>query len=182
MDSNYSRPQSVESFNQNPNQNYFYQNYQQNGPQFWSQNNEYLTQYYSQYYREYYRRLIQSQQQSQQQHVLKTPLKYGSIRGHSRAQFSQSNNQLMVIQSNQKSILFYSLNDLLNDYLFPKDFLSLIRFPFDSKEMVLQFIRFKLQLNELNFELKLILKIIQMLLKQNSIISGLDLSGISMTY
>jgi hypothetical protein len=177
MDSNYSRPQSVDSFNQNPNQNYLYNNYQQNGPQFWSQNNEYLTQYYSQYYREYYRRLIHSQQ-SQQQHVLKTPLKYGSIKGHSRAQFSQSNNQLMVIQSNQKSILYYSLNDLLNDYLFPKDFLSLIRFPFDSKEMVLQFIRFKLQLTDLNFELKLILKIIQMLLKQNSIISGLDLSGI----
>jgi len=195
MDQN-SRPNSVESFNNNNNSSYFYNysspnnnipnNYDVNTQQFWSQNNEYLTQYYAQYYREYYRRLLLSrEQQSQQTLRARTPLKYGSRVYHTRAQFNQQNNQLMVLENNTKKVLNYSLSDILIDYLFPKQFFSLLlssrdspdtSLPFKSRDLIKEWLKSKEM--DLNFELKLILKIIQMLLKQNGTITGSDLSGL----
>ena len=171
------------------------------------QNPDYYRQYVDQYYREYYRQYIQQQRQTTHRShpppsvssvtsLQRQPLKYGSRRSHARAIFSQHNNHLLFLDnvSAQKTLRVYSLTDLFVDYLFPNQMFHVLlraidtRLPFASRETCLEWIRCKRQMTtattqlttpttEVNFELKLILKVIQMLLKQNGLVSGLDLSG-----
>ena len=163
-------------------------------------NNEYMNQYslYVQnYYREYYRQWLQTH--SGRQHAsntsvssaptLRQPLKYGSRRSHARAVFSQHNNDVMIVDNTSvgaRSVRIYALRDLFVDYLFPSQMFHILlrednnELPFASKEAALQWIRCKQELTSgttTDFELKLVLRVIQMLLKQNSRITGLDLSG-----
>ena len=168
------------------------------------QNSDYMqqySQYVQQYYREYYRQWLH---QHNRQHLsslsshttapqpqLRQPLKYGNQGCHARAVFSQHNNDVLVVDNTSvgvRTVRLYSLSDLFVDYLFPNQLFDMLlrsddsddnQLPFVCRESALQWIRCKQQLTTTttDFELKLILRVIQMLLKQNSRITGLDLSG-----
>lgn len=165
-------------------------------------NQQSYSQYYSQYYLEYYRQLLAYQRQQQQAQVRKkTPLKYGSSLVHARAAFSQFDNQLLVVEPNSR-IAIYSLQEIFTEFCYPHLFLQTLLLqtghdnsltgddpnvslsqsktllPFSDSNVALDWIRIKL-LNDtnMNYELKLILKVITMLIRQNGVVSGLDLSG-----
>ncbi|CAG2103419.1 unnamed protein product [Medioppia subpectinata] len=152
-------------------------------PQLWTQN-DYLSQYYSQYYRDYYRRFLGQQQLHQQvaratTTVLRPPLKYGSVRCHSRALFSQHDNSLVVVDNTRRRhVVLYSLRDLCVDYVYTA-LSPLIRdgaagLPVTSRDACLQWLR---SFGEFapNFELKLVTKVMEMCLKQNRV-EGHDLA------
>lgn len=157
------------------------------------QHSEYVANYYQEYYREYYKRAIQHQQAQKQAHVrTKTPLKYGS-RLHARAAFSAFDNRLLVVEP-RAQIALYNLQEIFTEQIYPHLFLQSLLLhvndektgseniktplPFTESTVALNWIRAK-QLNDssMNYELKLILKVITMLYRQNGAVSGLDLSG-----
>ncbi|CAG2108731.1 unnamed protein product [Medioppia subpectinata] len=151
--------------------------------QLWTQN-DYLSQYYSQYYRDYYRRFLGQHQLHQQvaratTTTLRPPLKYGSVRCHSRALFSQHDNSLVVVDnSRRRHVVVYSLRDLCVDYVYTS-LSPLIRdgaagLPVTSRDACLQWLR---SFGEFapNFELKLVTKVMEMCLKQNRV-EGHDLA------
>nr|XP_027205171.1 uncharacterized protein LOC113798786 isoform X2 [Dermatophagoides pteronyssinus] len=149
--------------------------------------NEYVSQYYSQYYREYYQRLVafhKHQQQIQNQKKI-APLKYNQF--HTPCSFSQHDNQLIVVEANS-NVGLYGLQEVFIEQCYPNLYLqsllytnnddpNLTLLPFEDSQSSLDWIRVK-QLNDttMNYELKLILKLITMLFRQNGTLSGLDLS------
>ena len=157
-----------------------------------SQQEPYLSEYVKQYYREYYRqvRFHQQLQQQQDQVKEKTPLKFVSV--HTNAVFSTNNNQLIVVEPNSQ-ISLYDLREIFTEKCYPQLFLhtlllhvnddlensSKTLLPFNDAQVALEWIRIKLTNDSgLNYELKLILKVITMLYRQNGVVSGLDLSGV----
>lgn len=150
------------------------------------------------YYRDYYQRWqLYLQQQQQAQVRQKTPLKFSRV--HARAAFSAHDNRLMVVEPHAR-IALYDLGEIFTERCYPHLFLqslllhvgegekgggssgtteSLVTLlPFADAQVALDWIRIKL-LNDsaMNYELKLILKVITMLYRQNGVVSGLDLSG-----
>lgn len=164
--------------------------------------NQTYNEYYSQYYLEYYRQLMAYERKQQQAQVRKkTPLKYGSSLVHARAAFSYFDNKLLIVEPNSR-IAIYNLQEIFTEVCYPHLFLQTLLneqtqseslsgdskntsttytktlLPFTDCLVALDWIRIKL-LNDtnINYELKLILKVITMLFRQNGIVSGLDLSG-----
>ncbi|OTF81280.1 STOP and ACE1 domain containing 26s proteosome regulatory subunit, partial [Euroglyphus maynei] len=150
--------------------------------------NEYVSQYYSQYYREYYQRLVafhKHQQQIQNQKKI-APLKYNQF--HTPCLFSQHDNQLIVVEPNS-NVGLYGLQEVFTEQCYPNLYLQSLLYPsnddptnstllpFEDSQSSLDWIRMK-QLNDstMNYELKLILKLITMLFRQNGTLTGLDLS------
>ena len=166
---------------------------------------DYYQNYYKQWMAQHQRQHLSSSSSVSSMPSLRQPLKYGSHKCHARATFSQHNNILLVLDNTGAAarpancpVVLYSLCDLFVDYLFPKQMFHLLlrseenHLPFESRDACLQWIRCKQQLTTgvttgvttpttgttPDYELKLILRVIQMLLRQNSRITGLDLSGI----
>lgn len=153
---------------------------------------QYLTQYYREYYANFYRQ-VQHQQAVTSQQKTRATMKF--TRPHAHGSFSGNANQLVINGGGGNRIVsFYLLRDLFIDQLYPNLFLhtllnnnigvgddekrSKTLLPINDPSVALEWIRIKL-LNDgaINYELKLILKVIQMLYKQNGTISSLDLSG-----
>lgn len=150
---------------------------------------EYYKQYYAQYYQAYYNQVLAYQQHQQQAQVRqKTPLKYGSRLVHAKGAFSSHNNQLLVVEPNSR-VAFYNLQEIFTEKCYSHLFLQTLLvqdekkpgktlLPLNDIVVAQDWIRIKL-LNDknINYELKLILKVIQMLFRQNGTVSPLDLSG-----
>ncbi|KAF7496120.1 hypothetical protein SSS_00200 [Sarcoptes scabiei] len=149
--------------------------------------NDFVSQYYSQYYREYYQRIMAYHKQQQQELSQKkiAPFKYNQF--HSAVDFSRNNNQLLVVEANS-IVGIYGLKEIFTEQCHPNLFLQSLLFtkndeqtnillPFEETQTAIEWLRIK-QSNDssMNYELKLILKVIIMLLRQNNDVSGLDLS------
>lgn len=153
---------------------------------------QYLTQYYREYYANFYRQ-VQYQQAVTSQQKSRATMKF--TRPHAHGSFSGNANQLLVNAGGggNRIVSFYLLRDLFIDQLYPNLFLHTLlnnntgnddergkktSLPINDSSVALEWIRIKLlNDNTINYELKLILKVIQMLYKQNGTISSLDLSG-----
>lgn len=149
-------------------------------------------QYVSQYYREYYRRLMYQQHQQQIQAQQRAPHKFSRI--HAHGSFSSHDNRLMVIEPNCR-VALYNLQEIFTEQLYSSlhlqsllthtttvqqstdDGCTRTLLPFNDSKIALNWIRIRmLEDSNVNYELKLILKVIIMLYHHNGSVSGFDLS------
>lgn len=151
-------------------------------------NSDYVNQFYSHYFEEYFQRFYAYQKQQQQIMNQKKIVLYKYNVIHTPTTFSNHNNQLILADPNAR-INFYGLQEVFTEQCYPHLFLQSLLYvnnddptttllPFVETNIALDWIRVK-QLNNpvMNYELKLILKVITMLLRQNGSVSGIDLSG-----